>query len=155
MKRTLTYILVFFGICYLLGSISERMTQNIYFSYAPNVVNELKDRINQNEILYLDGQMLQAYIISSGDAEVCLDNSYVNSVMNKYKVTKKDGQLSISLTNKNKTSLSTIKSLDRIILIKNIAINIIGIVVAIDMYIIYNSHKKNNINTFKIAKEPV
>ena len=164
MKRTLLYISVFFGICYLLGNVSERMTQRIYFSYAPDVINELQERLNQNETLYLDGQMLQAYIISSGEDEVSFDNNiakwnnlatYVSSVGNKYKVVKSNGQLSIiSLDSINKTSLSAIKSLDRVILTKNIVINIVGIAVTIAMYKVYNSRKRINTSTIKIVDEP-
>lgn len=159
-KRTLSYILVFFGICYLLGSFSESMTQKIYFSYVPDMVNELKERLDQNETLYLDGQMLQAYVISTGE-EVTLENRTVkwnnldalsSSKNSKYKVVKESNKVSVtSIDEMNKTSLSAIKSIDKVILIKNIAINVVGIAIAVAMYKMYYSRKGRPASALKVV----
>ncbi|KZL92995.1 hypothetical protein [Clostridium magnum] len=159
-KRTLSYILVFFGICYLLGNFSANMTQKIYFSYIPDLVNELKERLDQNETLYLDGQMLQAYVISTGE-ELAFENRTVkwnnldalsSSKNSKYKVVKESNKVSVtSIDEMNKTSLSAIKSFDIVILIKNIAVIVVGIAIAIAMYKIYFSRKGMPATTPKVV----
>lgn len=160
MKRSITYIIIFFSICYILGDVSKLLTDKIYFSHAPKLIQELTVRLSdEGEVLYLDGGIVKAFIIATGGNDIRIDGEKVrwreiseqfNFRKDKYKVYINNGILDITrLGNKDNTSISTLKSVDVIIKWKNIVANLLTISIGILIYSIYDITDKKKITAKK------
>jgi hypothetical protein len=151
MRRFLAYVLVFFGVCYLLSSISPKLNEKIMKNNTKGMVKELSARIKQGEQVYMGGQTLVAYMLESNSLEPTYkglktnwyDMNVPTSNENTYKVYMENGELDVTEANGHEeTALMSIDEVAHKVLIKNIFINIVGLLTGVALYVIYN--KRNS-----------
>lgn len=156
MKRVAVHIIIFFGICFIIGIYSKSLNEKIYFKYADNVVTEIQGKINNNEVLYLNNKILVAYVTASNEKDIIIGpdkitlKAFASSISDQYvyKVEKVNGALSITnVANVMESSLASFQIAENVIKIKNLVMNIITFLIGIFLYYIYNKGEKKRIDS--------
>lgn len=151
MKKVVIYVIVFFGICFIIGIYSVSLNEKIIFKYADNVVTEIQGKVNNNEVLYLNSTILVTYVIASNEKNIILGpdkvslNDFASSISDQYvyKVEKVNGALSITnVANILESSIDGIQSAEYVIKLKNLGMNLITILIGIFLYYTYNKREK-------------
>jgi len=154
-KKVLIHVILFFGICFIIGIYSESLNEKIVFKYADNVVTEIQGKVNNNEILYLNSKILVAYVIASNEKNIIMGSDkatlkeFASSISDHkvYKVEKVNGALNI--TNVANVLVSSIDSLQRaenVTKLKNLVMNIITVLMGVFLYYIYNKSEKKRLD---------